>query len=349
MAGELITREKNEDYHFKGHNLIYAVLDLTAKQMNITALMLTHMKEECWKDGTPEYEFSSEQLSRFFGVPGKQLYSSLKQPCEMLAKRTIGIEDGHSFDYRPLFSRLRYEKGILYMKPNPELKDIYIINSNANGHAKIDNKTFKALPTANQKRVYEFLSRYKYNTHMYHISVHKLQILFGVISEKGRVIKVKYQSEIAFINKVIAPALKAISECPVATENLEIAKSRTGEIGYELVPMSSEKGYKIRFLVRWKTVSSREDLDNAARRAVELTELYGRQKKSGQNPIDTLRELEPIFRLLGYDEKADTIQTRISELEIVQAEEEQKKQLALENNEQAKLNAMLETGIFDDL
>ncbi|NGZ66598.1 RepB family plasmid replication initiator protein [Vibrio aestuarianus subsp. cardii] len=349
MAGELITREKNDDYHFKGHNLIYAVLDLTAKQMNITALMLTHMKEECWENGTPEYEFSSDQLSKFFGIPGKQLYSSLKQPCEMLAKRTIGIEDGSSFDYRPLFSRLRYEKGILYMKPNPELKDIYIINSNANGHAKIDNKTFKALPTANQKRVYEFLSRYKYDTHMYYISVQKLQVMFGVISEKGRIIKVKYQSEIAFINKVIAPALKAIFECPIANENLEITKSQTGEIGYELVPLSNEKGYKIRFLVRWKSITSREDLDKAARRAVELTELYKRQKQIDQNPINTLRELEPIFRLLGYDDKAESIKARINKLEIEQAEEESRRQLALKNKEQDKLNAILDTGIFDDI
>ncbi|EGR4422220.1 replication initiation protein [Vibrio cholerae] len=349
MAGELITSDKKEDYHFKGHSLIYAVLDLTAKQMNITALMLTHMREECWKDGTPEYEFNSEELSRFLGIPTKQLYSALKQPCEMLATRTIGIEGTHSFDYRPLFSRLRYEKGILYMKPNPELKDIYIINANANGHAKIDNKTFKALPTANQKRVYEFLSRYKYDTQMYHISVNKLQILFGILSEKGRVIKVKYRSELVFISKLIAPALKAISECPVSAESLELEKSATGEIGYELLPMANESGYKIRFLVRWKSITSREDLDKAARKALELTEIYKRQTQLNQNPIHTLIELEPLFRLLGYDEKADNMRVRIKELELELAEEEARKKQEEQNREQAKLNAILDTGIFDDL
>lgn len=271
------------DYHLKSHALVYSASSLTSKQMNIIALMLTAMKAEDWVDenGDPklaEYTFESSVIAEWFGVTPQQFHATLKQPCDMLAKKTIGIETAVSFRYIPIFSEIYYKKGTLKITPNYKLRDYFIVKLSGTGFAKIYNPLFKVLSNPNTKKVFEFLSRFKDDYEMYHLKVSKLQILFGIKGENGKFLKPTYASEKTFVSKVLKQSLLELSEHPLAQNLFKIKTSSTGDVGYELLS-TGDNSYKIKFLVEWNKPASGDEKNAYRMRLSWVCSNYPSSKK----------------------------------------------------------------------
>ncbi|BEI26537.1 hypothetical protein KKIDH5335_48690 (plasmid) [Vibrio fluvialis] len=322
--------ESYSDYHMKSHDLIYAATDLTARMMDICALMLTHMQQDDWftmfgEEITPEYSFNADQLSDWFGIDKKNLYVSLQAPSKKLASKTIGIVGNGSFEYFPILSKITYKKGILTIKPNGDLRNKYITNISQNGHAKIDNHTFKALSNPNHKKIFEFLCRFREEYEMYPISLKKVQTMFGVFDGDGKVLKSSYSNPTEFIRFVVEPSLLAISKNEVALSKLEILSSTNQHgkqcVGYELYNSGDE--LKIRFLVKWKTKLTQDKASQLAKRAADLSQKYKLAKEAGEVELDVMTELEKTFRQIGYDSQADSL-AKLIEAEIKNQEEKRR-------------------------
>lgn len=345
----LVDDEHYSDYHMKSHSLIYASSDLTARMMDIFALMLTEMKHSDWDSNEPPtYSFSSKQLCEWFDCPKKQLYSRLKEPAKQLASKTLGIEQNGKFRYTPILSSVSYENGTLTIKPNNELKSTYIVNLSQNGFAKVDNKIFRSLINPNEKKIFEFLCRYRYDKEMYFITLKKLQIIFGIKSEDGRVLKETYKSPTQFVSRLIAPALKKISQSDVALEKM-ILIEKNGKVGYELVDCEDGINQKIRFLVKWKNEVTKEELNEAAGKAVQLSSDLANAKKNGTDTYDILVELLPILDMLGYSEKAEAVSQKVAEIEKERRDQELKIKEEKESKQTKRLEELIQAGFLDDL
>lgn len=347
--------ESNEDYHFKSASLIYAATpDMTGLMMNTFALMLTYMSEESWRDKfgndiTPEFTFNSDQLCEWFGYKRKQLGSYLKRSSDALSKKNYGFEvDDNDWGYFPLFTAIKYKAGTLTMKPNPELRAIYIINSNPKGHAKIDNQVFKALPNPNEKRVFEFLCRYKGDKQMYFIFVKKLQVIFGVLKENGEPIKKSYKTESHFINKVIKPALIAISLREEAKGKLEVLTGSGGEIGYE-IEKSKRGENKIRFLVKWNEALTEKETETKIielKKMLKLHKKYYMESHTSKNTLASLEEVIYILDTLEWETERKGLQARLNEIKKKIKIEQYENKMDIDS-ERNKFNLDL-LGIFEN-
>ncbi len=345
----VVEDEHYSDYHMKSHNLIYASSDLTARMMDIFALMLTEMRDTDW-DGNepPTYTFNSKQLCEWFDCPKKQLYSRLKEPAKKLASKPLGIEKNGKFLYVPILSMVGYENGTLTIKPNYELKSRYIVNLSHKGFAKVDNKIFKALTNPNEKKIFEFLCRYRNDKEMYFITLKKLQVIFGITTDDGHILKDTYKSPVQFVSRLIAPALKKISQSEAALEKMVILE-KDGRVGYELVDCEDGINQKIRFLVKWKNEVTKEELNEAAGRAVQLSSDLATKKKKGEDTYDLLVELLPLLELLGYEEKAESVALKIEQIDKERREKELKKQEERELSQSRKFDELVNAGFLDDL
>ncbi|GAM71789.1 hypothetical protein JCM19236_6372 [Vibrio sp. JCM 19236] len=342
--------ETYEDYHFKSHALVYAGSDLTTRMMDMFALMLTHMKESDWDNTeTPVYEFNSHQLSEWFGIDKTQLYAALSKPSKELASKKYGIEKDGEFDYFPILSRIRYKKGTLLIVPNPALREKYIANAkDGDGFAKVNNKIFLDLPNPNQKKVFEFLSRYRYDKEMYFTSIKKLQVIFGVYGEDGKLKKSSYKTPNQFINRMIAPALEAIANNEKAMEKLHIP-TVDGKVGYAVEYGKDGQADKLRFLVDWKGEISRDEVAEVSRKIVDLMEKLDRTKRTKGDVLPILTQLHPLLYKIGQEQKASDVKKKIAELKAQRAKERDLKSKENVLKEVDKANLYLEKDFLSDI
>lgn len=348
-----ITQEEHDSYHLKSHSLVYASTNLTSKMMDIFALMLTRMRESDWEDENgheivPDYTFNSNELCEFFQVEKKQLYAAIQRPSQGLAQKEIGIEENGQFRYRPILSEISYVNGILTITPNGKLRKMYIINASDNGHAKIDNQFFRSLRNPNAKKVFEFLSRYRYDKDMYHLKVSKLQTMFGVFGKNGELKKMSYQLQSSFINKVIEPSLLEIAGSVEAKGKLEVL-TKNGRLGYELIEKPNNESL-IKFNVRWVNQVPKEKVKEATKKVIEIMQEVNRASKSDTEvELDVLVKLEKNLRLIGRVEQADVIQLKVAERKEKIAIERERKAKQDEENEMAKVDELLAKGFLDCL
>lgn len=333
------------DYHFKSHSLLHSATNLTSTQMNLFALMLTEMNVSDWySDGgeeiTPTYTFRKEVLTEWFGIASHQLTAYLKAPSKRLAQKQIGIETSNGYRYRPILSDIAFEKGTLTIAPNGALRDVYLINTSKKGHAKIYNDVYRALNNPNTKKVYDFLSRHKNETEMYHLSIHKLQIYFGIFRENGELLKKSYKNPRRFIERIIKPALKQISDCELAKKRLTLIDGEHS-FGYDLKSMTSGD-MKIKFLVRWKselTEKEKEQKYDMVIKCVERLEIT--KKETGNTSKETQVILELVEKLLRELELHTQAANFSKEIKIL------KRQRAIEKTNQEK-NISKKRNIVDD-
>lgn len=348
-----ITQEEHDSYHLKSHSLVYASTNLTSKMMDIFALMLTRMRECDWEDENgheivPDYTFTSNELCEFFQVEKKQLYAAIQRPSQGLAQKEIGIEENGQFRYRPILSEISYVNGVLTITPNGKLRKMYIINASDNGHAKIDNQFFRSLRNPNAKKVFEFLSRYRYDKDMYYLKVSKLQTMFGVFGKNGEIKKKSYQLQSSFINKVIEPSLLEIARSLEANGKLEVL-TKNNRLGYELIEKPNNESL-IKFNVRWINQVPKEKVKEATKKVIELMQDINRANKSDTEvELDVLIKLEKNLRLIGRDEQADMIKLKVAERKEKIAIERERKAKQDEENEMSKVDDLLAAGFLDSL
>ncbi|MDF5188594.1 replication initiation protein, partial [Vibrio parahaemolyticus] len=174
----------------KGHQLVFSRQDLSAREADMFALMIAHMKANDWEHSTPHYEFTSHQLSEWLGVESKHIGSNLSPVANRLASRKIGIKietckGDVEFDYRPLFKHIAYKNGTLTMVPNDMLKSEYIEYNQS--FALINTRNFFDVKKEYSKRLYELLSRFKdKGFEMHQQKLEELKGVFGLLDEAGK-------------------------------------------------------------------------------------------------------------------------------------------------------------------
>jgi hypothetical protein len=332
-----------KDNHVKSHDMVFASLELTPRMADILALLFTKMRAEDFYyqsdisqniPSQPRYEFTPTEIKEFLCLKSSKHVASLIQPsAKRLSATSVGIEnDKGEFDYASLFSRIRYENQVLTIIPNMELKESYIAKAKSKGYALINNEQYLALKDIHSKKTLDLLSRYKSGQRLYPISIKKLQLIYGVIGQDGAVLKPTYLSPKTFVKRVIAPSLVSIAQSQESKNRITILESDHNTLGYELV--EDDRGeFRVRFLYKWHSTYSDEDVAEANKRIEELL-LFNLQLKDQDKSLDPplLRELLEACSVVESDSKD------MAELVAPIIEQAQSKLKQLEQEEQKRLN-----------
>lgn len=291
--------DSTDEFHMKPNDIIFSSLNMTPKMHDIMAMLFTRMRAEHWfidgdmngKHAVPTYTFKAKDIAKFMCLKSPSKVSSiLARPAANLSHAVIGIYLGDEFDFRPLFSRISYKKGVLTAVPNNELRDSYIAKVQNRGYAVIDNAHYISLSDSHSKKTLDILSRFKTGNRLYPVSVKKLQYMYGVFGQDGRVLLKSYQSPITFLNRVVEPSLKNIANSVHTKGKLDIFESSDGHFGYELI--DSDGDIKIRFLYKWLGSYSDEDIEEANETITKILQKISSDKKNGQElDVRDLQEL----------------------------------------------------------
>ncbi|HGS4560858.1 TPA: replication initiation protein [Vibrio cholerae] len=250
------TTDIHSDFFKKSHALVFSRLSLSPVEHDIFALLLSRLHKDQWEDFiagktpiSPSYEFKSKVLCDWFCVKKEDLYNILYKPSERLAGKKIGIvQEGNSFDFIPLFKRVKYQNGTLTIKPNDELITEYLGISQ--GHAQIPHKSFRKIKTEHGKRLYTMLCRFKSpSTELHPQSIEELHGFFGLLDKQGSLLKKTYAVNANFIKRIIKPAIQEIDE---KEPNIEfLIDEKSGGYGFSYIK-EGRKVVGIRFLFKWK-------------------------------------------------------------------------------------------------
>lgn len=336
-----LIEDTKQDYHFKSHDLIFSGSDLSAKMMDILALMLNKMHYDDWllwqedKSNEPIYTFSNQELSEWFGIPAKQLSSRLFKPTKDIANKAITFEvrsdsargKERAYKHLPLVSDIEYENGVLTIKPNTSLFELYLVNYEQSegggskflpndpkrGFGLIYNDIFLKLGNPNSKRVFEMLSRFREKGFdMYFHDVEQLQIYFGVLDGNRNVKKKAYKSEKTFITRIIKPALEEIGKIKEASERFTINCSTTGSYGYE-VEKNSKGKLKLKFLVEWHDELKTEEVSGTTNALMAAMADLQTAKTNGDRLIPYLEKVTGLLKALGYEEEYQLYNAKLQE------------------------------------
>ncbi|MFW1108385.1 replication initiation protein [Vibrio parahaemolyticus] len=262
------TTDIHSDFFKKSHALVFSRLSLSPVEHDIFALLLSRLHKDQWEDFmagktpiSPSYEFKSKVLCDWFCVEKEDLYNILYKPSERLSEKKIGVtQEGSSFDFIPLFKRVKYQNGTLTIKPNDELMTEYLGISQ--GHAQIPHKSFRKIKTEHGKRLYTMLCRFKSpHTELHHQTIEDLHGFFGLLDKKGTLLKKTYAVNANFIKRIIKPAIQEIDD---KEPNIRfLIDEKTGNYGFSYIK-EGRKVVGIKFLFQWKLpdrkVENRKDL-----------------------------------------------------------------------------------------
>ncbi|MGF1693907.1 replication initiation protein [Photobacterium kagoshimensis] len=253
------SKELPNQFFKKSHELVFSQLALTAREHDMMALFLSRLNREHWTDflekrdiHAPQYTFHADVLKDWFGLSSKQLYPTLRPVAERLSSRKVGLSNDNSeeFDFIPLFARVKYSKGALTIVPNSELINAYVDYSA--GHAQINHHAFRSLKSEHSKRLYTLLSRFKDSGKLHPQRLESLHALYGLLDEKGKLLKKSYSQNKVFIDRCIKKPIEEMSRCVDVSKELEFfADEKSGNFGFSPV-MQGRRIVAIEFLYRWK-------------------------------------------------------------------------------------------------
>ncbi|CAH0543173.1 replication initiation protein [Vibrio marisflavi] len=364
-----IIRENSSgtETHVKSHDMVFASLALTPKMCDVLSLLFTKMRAEDWfvgynvekgKPAQPRYEFTAKEMGEFFCIDDtRHLSSILKVPARRLNETVVGFEKSNGdFDFAPLFSRIKYEKKILTIVPNAELRDSYIAKAKSNGYALINNMQYLALSDTHSKKTLDLLSRFKSGSSLYPISIKKLQYLYGVYGVDGKLLKPTYKSPATFMRRVIAPSLVAISESEASKGRIKILTSDSGTLGYEII--DGQNGEKnVRFLYKWFDCFTEEEIEQANKdveslllknlqlqkegRSMELEDLYELKTACDIVATDSSESEELVAPIL--EKVIESIKSKEMEMEEISLRAKQKK----EDSSKNRIQTLLQKGMVN--
>lgn len=305
----------------KGHQLVFSRQDLSAREADMFALMIAHMKANDWKRSTPHYEFTSHQLSGWLGIESKHIGSNLSPVANRLASRKIGIKmevgkGNIEFDYRPLFKHIAYKNGTLTMVPNDMLKSEYIEYNQ--GFALINTRNFFDVKKEYPKRLYELLSRFKdKGFEMHQQKLEELKGVFGLLDETGKLKKEKssFKNNSVFMKRCIRESIKELTEHPQIRKELLFLEGENGEKGFEVI----KKGRTItgiKFLFRWIKLGSIEELNqHDALKTIRELELKRLQYKAKLTEAE-LEALAIAYRYVDKEQHALKVEESLSKRQL---------------------------------
>ena len=262
----------------KSHRLVFSSLSLTPVEHDILALFLTRLHKDHWEPfmqgkqvHSPTYSFSIDVLTEWFGVNSSSMYSTLSLPSKRLNNKSIGIRDEvkKRFMYTSLFKRISYENGCLEIIPNDLLINEYLAISG--GHSQVPHRVFRDIKSEHAKRLYTMLCRYR--NHKFHVfhpqSLTDLHAYFGLLDEHGKIRTKSYGTVGKFVQLILNPAIKEISDSEPNIEFLYESQGKNQKFGIEYIK-EGRKVTAIRFLFKWN--KSKETAKDEADKRKEIEE-----------------------------------------------------------------------------
>ncbi|MGF1905248.1 replication initiation protein [Aliivibrio salmonicida] len=301
----------------KSHEIVFSQLSLSPVEHDIFAMFLKRLGLDSKSDyfnliddeyvhngKRAEYVFNSTEIEEWFGISNKRFKSVLFQPCNRLASKKIGLSDKDSFDFIPLFKRIKYDRGTLTVVPNDELLLAYFGGSL--GHSQVSQLEFRQMKLESSKRLYSILSRFKTKGKVPAKSLIELYGYFGLLDESGNLSKKTYEKTTIFIDRIIKPAIKEVSECD---QNIGFysSKEQPKNFGYKLIK-SGRKIEKIEFLYNWDIPSHKTELAEELSPLEMATVVYckiNNDESVSKDEIELLKEnlmtlqIEEGFELTG--------------------------------------------------
>ncbi|ANU39483.1 replication initiation protein [Vibrio scophthalmi] len=303
--------ELHSEFFKKSHRIVFSQLALSPIEHDIFALFLTKLSKEQWESflenktpESPQYQFCSDVLCDWFGIEKKYLYSTLKNPARRLSGKSIGVMDENKqrFNFRSLFKEVRYEDGMLTITPNDLLINEYLCISQ--GHSQVPHKTFRSIEKEHAKRLYTMLCRFKDEHHTLHPQmIEDLHAFFGLLDDKGKLLKKTYAVTGNLVNRIIKPSIKEISEKePNISFDID---DKTGNYGFSYV----KKGRKvtgIKFLFKWRQKVNKQEAEERRKLAYQLSpleaayETYEKVKLISSNTEQLFFSREELNNLLQH-------------------------------------------------
>ncbi|PSU44273.1 replication initiation protein [Photobacterium frigidiphilum] len=269
-------KDLHSDFFKKSHRLVFSQLALSPVEHDIFALFLTKLNKEQWQSflnketiDSPQYNFSSDVLCEWFGIEKKYLYSTLRDPARRLSGKSIGVMDDvkRRFKFQTLFKEVRYEDGELTIVPNDLLISEYL--SISQGHSQVPHRIFRQIEKEHAKRLYTILCRFKGGNNVLHPqSIDDLHAFFGLLDDKGKLLKRTYAVTGNLINRIIKPAIQEIDE-KESLINFQVDE-KTGNYGFSYL----KKGRKIvaiRFLFSWLEKTNKAEEECRKKLELELS------------------------------------------------------------------------------
>ncbi len=293
------------DFFKKSHAFVFSSLSLSPVEHDIFALLLSRLHADHWQDFlegkmlSPSYEFKSDILCDWFGAQREDLYNILYKPSDRLSSKKIGVQqEGKSFDFIPLFKRVKYNDGTLTIKPNDDLIAEFLGISQ--GHAQIPHRSFRRIKTEYGKRLYSMLCRFRApHTELHPQTIENLRGFFGLLDEKGSLTKKTYAVNANFINRIIKPAIKEIDE---KESNIAFfVDEKTGNYGFSYIK-EGRKIVGLKFLFEWSgdTANSTRQLSyEDAKRT--YNEVVSRSCVPSLRELDNLKEHLVSLGEAGHD------------------------------------------------
>ncbi|MEY8252047.1 MAG: replication initiation protein [Colwellia sp.] len=293
----------------KGHQLLFSRQDLSAREQDVLALVMSSMKPEHWENKTPKYSFPCADLSDYLNIDNKHIASTLAPIAERLSERKVGVKDliNEEFEYTPLFKKISYKNGELTVSPNDELKSEYI--EYKQGFALINTANFIAIKREYSKRLYEILCRFKEKGTLKTFAINELKGLFGILDEQDKLKKDKssFKNNSVFMKRCIRESITEIMNNTQTKKELLFFSSKEKIQGYE----TTKKGNKIiaiKFLYRWINTANPESRLNEIGaidiiRELEIKALGGKSVLT----IDDLEMLASAYTMINKTEKSKEI------------------------------------------
>lgn len=287
----------NSEFFKKSHRLVFSQLALTPVEHDIMALFLSKLHKDHWEDylsdgkidHVPRYEFTPDLLSEWFDVDKRVLYATLDKPADRLSSKKIGIRNKrkNSFDFMPLFKRIKYEGGTLMIVPNDELISEYLCLSH--GHSQVPHKQFRAIDLEHSKRLFTMLCRFKDGSGELHPqTIEELHAFFGLLDNNGELIRKTYKSTSVLISRILKPAIEKI-DINVPEIQFDVDE-KTGNYGFGYIK-EGRTIKAIKFLFSWKNQKRIASKDSAALTYEDAVKTY-RDLMSGIECLPTEEELE---------------------------------------------------------
>lgn len=265
----------HSDFFKKSHRLVFSQLALSPVEHDIFALFLTKLNKEQWQSflnketiESPQYNFSSDVICEWFGIEKKYLYSTLRDPARRLSGKMIGVMDDTNkrFKFRTLFKEVMYENGELTIVPNDRLINEYL--SISQGHSQVPHKTFRNIQKEHAKRLYTMLCRFKdEHTGLHPQTIEDLHAFFGLLDDKGKLLKKTYAVTGNLINRIIKPAILEIDEKESLIEFF--IDEKTGNYGFSY-QKRGRKVIAIKFLFRWRKKVNKAEAEERNKLANQL-------------------------------------------------------------------------------
>jgi hypothetical protein len=318
--------------------MVFARQKLSAREQDVFALLLCHMKVADWgtedNPAIPTYSIPAPAICKMLTLESANLANTISGPCKKLAGRTIGIYDDnkHSFIYRSLFKEISYKSGILTMKPNEQLKAEFI--GGVKGYALVNREAFYSLKREPSKRLYDLLSRWKDRSKgkINKMRLEDLKGIFGVLDESGnyRDKCQSFENNSVFITRYVDESINEIQINQETKSQLafHLSDCKKPRLGYKLYK-TGLKFTHIEFLYSW--VNDNEQPINQlnfedAFAAINEIESYRKhmQARGKKLPTDKLQLLYDSYQIAILAASVDQQELLITRANRIKASLEQR-------------------------